>query len=109
MNPWNVLGWIIVSLIGMVVLIILLKIINVVFRQLRSFGQHIRTRNIPPAIKQTWVNEESTYRIKGVVTSADNKEVITIEMRRSSMDVTLDEWKNIVRNKRLRLHTPYGD
>lgn len=101
MNPWTVIGWIVLSVISVFVFKILLKILRVPFILTFQFIWHLKTRNDTPEKGQTWMGSGYTYHVDRV----ENDNVI-LKSGRTSFGHSIEEWKKFVRTKRLRRVSP---
>ena len=104
MNPWDILGWILVVWIGLMVAlkaaIIVLDLYEKARRFLRQYVRHLRTRNTPPATGQRWYGAGYlSYEVTGVYDDG----VIGVRHGNTSMGRSPDDWKSLVRRNRLYL------
>lgn len=104
MNPWDILGWILVTLIGVSIvarlLIIGIDIYEKTHRFLRHYIRHLGSRNTPPAAGQYWYGEGfQTYE----VTLVHDNGVVGWRSDNVSAGDTPDQWKRRVRSRRLYL------
>ncbi len=99
MNPWSIIGWVIVALIALVFALYLLRIAISILRMVSEYIKYLTTRNDVPRENQLWRSHNNTlYSIQHV---ADNGR-ITIRTGNASTSYTPEEWKRAVRNIHLR-------
>ena len=104
MNPWEILGWIIVIWIGLQIVLKLLIVgidaYEKLRRFLRQYIRHLRTRNTPPAAGQYWYGSSfNSYE----VTRVHDNGVIGWRSGNASSGDTPEQWKRRVRNLNLYL------
>jgi hypothetical protein len=114
MDPWTILGWMLVALFSLFFLKPLLLFIEAVVELWTIFKQwargvylHFRTRNIPPAEGQTWKYSPyglfDTVRVKRV---ADNGTIV-VGSTNSSWGESPENWTKRVKGRRMYLsHNP---
>lgn len=103
MNPWNILGWIVVAIFSCACAFLVLaaacyatsKAIRHASRTLR----HLKTRNTPPQTGQRWMQGDKVLRI---LKTYDNG-TIRIESGCASWGDSPDQWKRRVRARKLYL------
>ncbi len=108
MSPWEILGWMIVVVIGLLLAIVLIGIVvsggTYLKGKFTDRIHYMKTRNIAPAKGQRWKQDGSTLEIIDVY---DNGR-IGIRSGNASWSDDPEGWKNRVRNRKLRLiSTPF--
>ena len=103
MNPWDILGWILVVWIGLMVglklLIIGLDLYEKAHSFMRRYILHLRTRNTPLAEGQRWYGAGlDTYEIRGV---SDTH--VALRSGNVSWGDKHDAWKRRLRRQHLYL------
>lgn len=64
MDPWKIIGWIILCGVGMLVLLWLAYIAACLRLRFYRYILHLKTRNIPPAAGQRWWQNGSILEIE---------------------------------------------
>ena len=100
MNPWDIIGWIVLTFIGTLTLLAVAGISINVYREVwLPYWKHLRTRNVEPAVGQVWIQDESILRITDISDSGG----IGIECGYASWRDTPEEFKQRIRNRKLYL------
>lgn len=102
MNPWHVIGWIVLSVIGFRMIIFIGAICESLISVFKDWRQHVKTRDIPPREGQEWLQDKSVLKIG----PRWPKGHFTIYTGNASWGETEEEWKQRVRNRKLILIKP---
>lgn len=105
MSPWEILGWMVVIVVGLVLAVMLLGILAGLWKLFKDWAdkqrRYLKTRNIAPAKGQRWNQEGTTLTITGIYEGR-----IGISTGNSSWSDSHEVWKNRVRNRKLYLINP---
>lgn len=112
MNPWDIIGWVIIAAIIFLVLVpILASVIVVVIGYVMVGRRHRRTRNTPPERGQEWSQRGDSIYIDRVFD--DGRVVIRTSFTRGGSGAmwseTPEDWRKRVRNTRAYLVKSWGD
>ena len=123
MNPWNILGWILVMVIGLpfilqavvllsgVVLIVLHFIweciyggVNRLIKPVQSYVRYLSTRNVDPEDRQYWICSKNSFENTSIVLVDKTRDLIQFRTSYSHhvYSLTRVEWNSRV--KRLHLY-----
>jgi hypothetical protein len=103
MNPWNILGWLLVIIVAIPVAFIMLGLIAGFFKLFKgSFDKWLKyylTRKVKPQEGQLWQQGDSLLRIGRVHDDGS----FTIRSGNASWNETPENWKKRVKNRKLYL------
>lgn len=98
MNPWSIIGWIIVACIALVMALYAIRIVISILQTMADYFKYLTTRNDPPQEKQLWRSHNNTlYSIQRV-----SDGLVTIRSGNTSTCYNTEDWKRFVRNIHLR-------
>lgn len=101
MNPWDIIGWIVLTFIGTLTFLAVAGIsIRVYHKVWLPYWKHLRTRNVEPAVGQVWIQDGSILRITDIYDSGR----FGIKCGNGSWGETPEEFKQRIRNRKLYLH-----
>jgi hypothetical protein len=95
MNPWTVIGWLILAAVAFKAGA---RIIPAIIASCVRLCLYLKTRNIPPATGQVWDQDGALLRVR--VAPAGHVVVIA---GNASWGESLEDWRERVRNRRLFL------
>lgn len=114
MDPWNILGWMLVGMFGLILFIPALKALVVIIefigdafgyghRLLQGLWKHFRTRNIKPQEGDSWryypYGLFDYYTVKKVT----DEGVVGIRSKSASWGMKPSGWTKAVKNRRMYL------
>ena len=102
MNPWAIIGWIVLVLIVVPPVFLLLEALA---RWVGNRWRWLRTRKIPPALGQTWRQEDANLHVERIY---DNGRIgirtsLGMGYSNASWSEGLEEWKQRVKDRKLWL------
>lgn len=108
MNPWDALGWTLLSLLWSGIAIFALTILYTSYRYFKVWARnryrHFKTRNIPPAAGQVWDQEGQHLTIERIYKDSGRIAIRTgWAGAGSSWSDSPEDWRTRVRNRRLFL------
>jgi hypothetical protein len=112
MLPWTILGWGVLSVVALFLLAALFRAGRMIVVRLLFWNAHIRTRRIPLAVGQVWMQDfDPSNRIYVTDEYPTRFGLSTSPIRFSGMSwgETPEEWKKRVANRRLVLLRTDGD
>lgn len=98
-DPWVIIGWLIVAVLSGIGAAILLKMIRVLFLAIRHYVRYWKTRNDNPAQGQYWetINSDRSYYVDRVT----DDEHVVIKIGNVTFGKSSEDWKEFVRDRRL--------
>jgi len=102
-NSWNLMGWFVIGCVALAVLLFILLLLLGMVEKFRRLRRHWKTRDIPPAKGQRWMQEGSILEI-GDSYPKGHFSVSTGPMgMRASWGETPEAWKKRVYSRKLYL------
>lgn len=110
MNPWTLIGWLLVGVLGAGLLVRVLRLFYrlgaALMRRVVRWRKHVRTRGTAPASGQRWHDGRLVLRIDSVYASTcdgTKEDRVAIRCGGSSFSHSLPEWYRRVRDNRMYL------
>jgi hypothetical protein len=101
MNPWTIIGWVVVGLMSLPIAYILFKLAILCVGALSHYYGHLKTRNDKPEKGQRWRIDHANGSLL-IVDAVDEYGSVHLKSGNSSFGHSADKWKDYVRNRRLR-------
>jgi hypothetical protein len=99
-NPWSIIGWIVLGAMGVSVLVACwFALETMAMPWLWARWHHLRSRAVSPTAQQMWMQGKTRLTIKRV---ADNGRIVMTTGNASWSD-SLEEWQDRVKSRRLWL------
>ena len=99
MKPWTIIGWIILSCIAVFIGFLLLALFAVLKNWIGRRVLYYKTRNIPPAEGQRWVQDDAILEIGKTYPKGH----FGIKSGNASWGELPEDWKQRVRSRKLFL------
>lgn len=103
MNPWDVIGWLVLVVIGAMVGTMIVGLGGWLLASARERVRHVRTRDIPPAVGQRW--RDPSGRVMRVTEHYVSTDRWGVRIGSLSMGLDADEFAARVRSRRAWLES----
>lgn len=99
MNPWNIIGWMVLAFFAILALAFVYALLRIAYRQTGLFVLYFRTRKVVPKEGQVWIGKHGSYTIDDVL--EDGR--IILKSGNISWGEDLKDWKRRMYRGRLHL------
>lgn len=97
-DPWIIIGWVLVVILMVISTIILLKMLRLILQDLVHYVRHLKTRNDTPVKGEQWIGRKCEYYIDSVFDDG----YVVLRTGNSTIGRSAKDWKDLVRDRKLR-------